>query len=387
MFAACIPRGRPSRVTVAMIMAALALLWLAGRPALAFDPQTAPAVSATAYFNAPQDGDADGLLEQRLIALIDSVPAGATLRGAFYSWSRQNVARAVVRAHARGVDVKLVLDGGNVTSSGRPFRAVARLQDGLGARLRECGDGAATACIGSGIQHNKFLLASELADGRRHVIWQSSANPTRPQRRLFNDAIVLDGDLPLFTAMMRYWDALYEHDPDPAHRESAQGSGPVRVYFFPRETGDTVVDILDRVICDDGGQIHVAMAYFTGPRGAIARRLAARVEDGCDVAVIVRQRQSGAGIRRLLQEGGVNLWVFSEDADHTVHSKYMLINAPMSDSPLGPLPVQVVVTGSHNYTGPALRRHDETLFEIADSALHAAYLENWTLLRDRVDAQ
>ena len=371
------------RVVLTLVFA----LCLALRPALAFDPQAAPTVSAAAYFNAPQDGARDPLLENRLIALIDSVPAGASLRGAFYTWSRQSVARAVVRAHARGVDVRLVLADGNVTGSGREYRAVTRLRNGLGDRLHICTRGDSRSCLGTGIQHNKFLLASELEDGRRHVIWQSSANLTRPQLRAFNDAVILDGDAALFEALLHYWQALHEGRTAPHYRDSATGDALSRVHFFPRARGDTVVEILDRVDCSGGGQIHLAMARFTWPRRAVARRLAGLRAEGCEVAAVLRESHSGQRLRGILEAGDVTLWVFPRGADHAVHSKYLLIDAPISGSPLGPLPVQMVVTGSHNFTGPALRRHDEILFEIPDAGLHAAYLENWTMLRARVAGQ
>lgn len=368
-------------------MTLLLLFCLPLRPALAFDPQAAPTVSAAAYFNAPQGGARDPLLENRLIALIDSVPADASLRGAFYTWSRQSVARAVVRAYARGVDVRLVLADGNVTGSGSEYRAVTRLRKGLGDRLHICTRDDGRSCLGTGIQHNKFLLASQLEDGRRNVIWQSSANLTRPQLRAFNDAVILNGDAALFEAVLQYWKALHEGRTAPHYRDSATGDALTRVHFFPRARGDTVVEILDRVDCSGGGQIHLAMARFTWPRRAVARRLAALRAQGCEVAAVLRESHSGQRLRAILEEGDVTLWVFPRGAEHAVHSKYLLIDAPMADSPLGPLPVRMVVTGSHNYTGPALRDHDEILFEISDSALHEAYLENWTMLRARVAAR
>ena len=389
--------GRAHRARGPILLLALLLaVWTPLREAAAFDPQAPDGLLAEAHFSAPRDGGNDDALEDALIALVDSVPPGAELRGAFYSWSRQRVARAFVRAHERGVDVRLVVDGGNVTASGREYRAITRLRDGLGERLTLCGaaegtdrdaeadedSSGGTSCIGNGIQHNKFVLVSGLEDGRGPVIWQTSTNPTNPQRRAFNDATLLVGDVALHAALLHYWQALQHQDTDPARRASAAGDARTRAHFFPQAEGDTIVDILDRVRCTDGGQIHLAMARFTWPRRAVARKLAELRAEGCTVAAILREAYSGGRLRTILAEGGVDLWVFPRGADHGVHSKYLLIDAPMD----GGLPAPLVVTGSHNYTGPALRRHDELVLEIADAGLHATYLENWQMLRARVIA-
>ena len=397
------------RLGAARLGVACALVGLSLVPAAAFDPQTPADLTLQAHFTAPQDGGNDDTLEDALIALVDRVPAGEQLRGAFYSWSRQRVARAFVRAQARGVDVRLVVDSGNVTASGREYRAITLLREGLGDRLTLCGagpgtgrdeddetdaEGSATACIGSGIQHNKFVLISGLGDGSRDVIWQTSANPTTPQRRAFNDATVLQGDAALHAALLRYWQALDAQDPDPARRDSVPGDARTRAHFFPQAEGDTIVDILDRVQCSEGGQIHLAMARFTWPRRAVARKLAELRTGGCRVAAVLREGFSGQRIRDILGAGGVELLVFPAGAVHGVHSKYLLIDAPVEGAlpglqpglQPGVQPVQMVVTGSHNYTGPALRRHDELVLEIADPVLYATYLDNWHMLRDRVIA-
>lgn len=369
----------------------------------------AGAVTAQAHFNDPRGGMPDDRLEDVLIALVDSVPAGAELRGAFYSFSRQRVARAFVRAQARGVDVQLVLDGSNAPAGGPERRAVALLRDGLGTNLTLCGraqyepenpeERGGTACLGAGIQHNKFVLISELAGGRRALIWQTSANPTNPQRMAFNDAVLLAGDVALHAGLRRYWQAL-QAGTSVSGRPAAQlqrieGDSGAQAHLFPREEGDPVVEILDRVRCRDGGAIHLAMSRFTTPRRAIAERLVALGREGCAVTAILRARHSSAAIRRILAEGGVGLWVFPPEAVHGVHSKYLLIDAPMVDPDQSGAAgdrdaeghrVRLVVTGSHNYNAPALRRHDELLLEIPDAALHAAYLQNWHMLRARVQA-
>jgi len=44
----------------------------------------------------------------------------------------------------------------------------------------------------------------------------------------------------------------------------------------------------------------------------------------------------------------------------------------------------LVFTGSHNYTGAALRDNDETFLRVDDAAVFDAFMANWNTIRAQI---
>ncbi|MFN7141422.1 MAG: phospholipase D-like domain-containing protein, partial [Limisphaerales bacterium] len=234
--------------------------------------------------------------------------------------------------------------------------------------------GLAGSCLGSGINHNKFFLFSKLSDGSEKVVVQSSANLTNPQIREFNNMVILRHDSQTFDAYMAYWEDMALDTMNLNYYWNAESKTGTRVFFSPRNNGsghtgvnDTVVELLDEVVRGPGTEIHVAMALWSDARPEIARRLVAMKNAGCTVRVIVNQNSTGAQIFQILEQGGVPVTRLE-----VVHSKYMLIKQDVGD-----FIEKIVVTGSHNYTSPALRSNDETLLLVKDPLLYNSFLQDW----------
>ncbi len=66
------------------------------------------------------------------------------------------------------------------------------------------------------------------------------------------------------------------------------------------------------------------------------------------------------------------------DDEVSVHSKYLLISGAYGSKASHQ---NRVWTGSHNYTGPALRRNDEVLLKIRQDEVDNAFLGNWSHMR------
>lgn len=346
------------------------------------DEPAPPPPTFEAHFNEPVDGGNDNALEDVIIDLLAKAEPGSLVRGAFYTWSRTRVAHAFVDAYEAGVDVELVVGNTNQSSDGSEYAAIGILRDGLGDRLTICREGESSGgCIGDGIQHNKFALFSALEDGSEDVILQSSANFTNPQRRAFNNTLVIRGDHTLYQAHLDYWHDLRDQQQNLDYYRSTVGDHRTKVYLFPRASGDTIVNVLNNVTCDGDSHIHVGMARFTNPRSAIADALVARLSEGCNVSVLVRESTTSTGIIDTLNISGLDLAIFPDGADHGVHSKYLLIDAPYGSNATRQ---KLVWTGSHNYTGPALRNHDESLLKIRNDGVYEAFLDNWEMMRGRL---
>jgi phosphatidylserine/phosphatidylglycerophosphate/cardiolipin synthase-like enzyme len=87
----------------------------------------------------------------------------------------------------------------------------------------------------------------------------------------------------------------------------------------------------------------------------------------------------GSAVASTLTGAGVRLTRYpARTGGWTIHSKYLLIDAPYVDA--GPHR-RLVFTGSHNWTGPALTINDETLLRVEDDGVFAAYLANWERTR------
>ena len=268
----------------------------------------------------------------------------------------------------------MVLDGGVANQAAWPL-----LQAGLpAASLTLCGSGEHSSCLGNGINHSKFYLLSALDDGSTDVVVQSSANLTREMLRQHNNLVVVRGDSSLYQGYLDVWHDQRAQVQDLDYYRTVVGDGPVRSYFFPRASGDTVVSVLHHVVCSAGSRVRVAMSLFTDCRIDIAAALDERAREGCDVQVLLKHNDTmpGAEVLSLLQESEVSLALLrASDARATVHSKVLLIDSAY-DTGSGASWRRLVFTGSHNWTGPALRANDEQLMRIDDGEVFAAFEAN-----------
>lgn len=331
------------------------------------------------FFSVPKmDGSAnarDYTLETQLKSLLTHTPAGAQVRVSLFHFTRGTMADAFVAAKRRGVDVRIVLDGANAE-----YAAYDKLKAGLGAaNVTLCT--ARDACIGTGINHNKFFLFSKLDDGSTNVVVQSSANLTAAQLSEHNNMVVIRNDPKLYAGYRAYWEDLRRHRQDLNYYTTVNGTHAVKAYFFPRNSGgDTIVNVLDNISSCRNTKVRVAMAFFAQNRLAVADALARQARRGCDVRVVVRDGDdTGASVASRIRAGGGKVEKYKMHANgEGVHSKYLLIEGNY----LG-VRRKLVWTGSHNYTGGALRINDETLLKITNDAVYDKFAANWTAINRR----
>ncbi len=241
------------------------------------DAAPAPPTFTTVFSTRSATNLPDGAIEDAIVDLINRAIPGSRVRVAVYTFTRNRVMTALVNAHRRGVDVKVVVDGG---ASSTPGSEVPSLMSGLGPTNVTVCRAPGTACLGTGIMHHKSYLFSALDDGSRDVVMQASHNLTNAQLSLHNNAVIVRGDAALFRAYERTFDDLRRDTAMPDYYRIDDGDLATRAYFFPRASGDTVVSIIDNATCDATSRILVAMAFFTDARIEVARSLAARREGG-----------------------------------------------------------------------------------------------------------
>lgn len=342
-------------------------------------------VSIEITFNQPglAENQPSSRLEDRFIELISQALPGSEISMSIYTFKRETVARALLEAQQRGVQVRVVVDN---KSRGSPALDLLTSGDGTLQPLGDC-DGRCLkvcwlGCQGLHINHNKFALFSELEDGGRWVVVQTSANLTRGQLRHYNDLIVIKNDRRIYRAFEGYFADLMRPIWRPSYARHGAGSAPIEAYFFPRLLGaDPVLDILGDVECDDESMIRVAHSRFEAQRSKVAKRLRTLAEGGCDVHVLARsepgKRSPGtsvvdelADLITVLPYKGPAL----EKRQNALHTKLILIKARYRGSEE---PHHIVLTGSHNLSITSLRLNDEVLLRIDDEAVFDSYAGFW----------
>jgi hypothetical protein len=346
----------------------------------------APVVTG-AVFNNPKGTTAEqNAVKDHIIRAVDNTQSGRLIRASLYALKDQDYADALIRAHQRGVDVRVVLDQQYADSA-----AVQSLKSELGTSMSASSwvhvCGAAGACIATGgtnpINHNKFFTFSRIGDAgvAEDVVIQTSANQTSLNvDKYWNNAYTVVGNTDLYTAYVNYFNDLAAEKRSSNYYTTAK-VGTEKYYFFPQSTGDVVVDVLDNVSCTGnttvGTSTHksiVRVAAFALHRDAVARALASLADQGCSVQVVYADSNDEAILKG---HANLSLKQLNTADGYLVHSKYLTIEGNYAGHP----DTKWTFTGSHNLDVSSLRENDEALLRLEGAAPHDAYAQNFTLLR------
>ncbi|MGA5703468.1 phospholipase D-like domain-containing protein [Peterkaempfera bronchialis] len=366
-------------------------------------------VPLTTTFNNPVGTAAEqDAIRNELISLVNRAPQGSEINGSIYLFTDGGVSSALIAAKQRGVKVKVIVDGDAVTADGTEYPVLtAGLGTNLSADSWVLACPATRGCIANrnlgdpAINHNKFFLFSQVGS-TANVVFQTSANLTTSQRRNFyNNAVTIpDEGSGLYSAYRAYWQDLKTYGSSGsglATYYKTEQSGPYKTYFFPRQESsgttystdpstDTIVSLLGNVDCAGGAtQIRIGMYAFT--RSQVADKMVELKKAGCRVDLI---RNAGDGNYGTKVQGILAGKISSitrcdgtaTNADGTtrtigIHDKYMIIEGTY----LGGANRKVVFTGSHNYTYPTLRSHDETLLKIDNAAVYDSFKADFEAIR------
>jgi phosphatidylserine/phosphatidylglycerophosphate/cardiolipin synthase-like enzyme len=356
----------------------------------------------------------DFSLEEHAIGLIDATPERQRITFAFRDYNSMPVTEALLRAAKRGVVVDGVIDGGE---AGRP--AVKALVNGYqrpgGEFLPGLGPQHAVVCgapdfnwysciansLGKSLMHNKFLTFSSLADGREHVVLQTSENFYGPtQYRYYNDMVEIDGDHALYDTYVKYFQALktqvrsdtfFLREPD----------GPNTIFTSPRWQGpgpepdrtvdDTIVDRMNEIDCSEGGSIRVAQMAFRTERAVIVSKLLELKRAGCDIEIVVSN--ADGPILAPLVSAGIPVHAFyvarkaatatqPARSAYFVHDKFWLVDAK---STVTGRRTKIAYAGSSNWRGDQ-QYSDDLLLRMLDDGVYDAYLSYWRLIRARAES-
>ncbi|ROR91858.1 phosphatidylserine/phosphatidylglycerophosphate/cardiolipin synthase-like enzyme [Nocardioides aurantiacus] len=314
----------------------------------------------------PVFGDPTATRNEVVTRLLDNIghtPAGATIRIVGYSFTLDDVATALLKAHARGVNVRIVLNGHS--SAWSPAK---RLIPVLGTDIDRRSFIVLTrgsARGSSGVNHQKSWTFSQV--GRTpHVVMVGSTNLTGYGTTVqYSDMYVHTNRADVFGAYTGVFAAQMRDAPLPSPFVSTRFEKG-GAYFFPApgttETTDPARQRIASLPDDASTTIAVAQYAWHDTRGVwLARALAAKKAAGATV-VVVAGESVGAGVEGILRRAGIPIHSGVYADGTRIHTKLMFASYRTSTGQH-----TSIWTGSDNWADQSLR-NDDTILQVDDDA-------------------
>jgi phosphatidylserine/phosphatidylglycerophosphate/cardiolipin synthase-like enzyme len=320
----------------------------------------APADLVQVYFTKPgtSQGDEEEIpLDDALIALLDGAKQSIDI--AIYDLKDEGIINALVDAHERGVNVRMVGDADESDDDGY----ITLEEAGIGQSLRET----------SGIMHNKFVVIDE------RVVWTGSTNLTyNGLYRNNNDALLLDSK-DLAEEFTYEFDQMYIDGDFGAKKEDVNTKNaiqfneqPLEFFFAPQHNA---VDVMESLIAEADHSALFMVFSFT--HSDLTNALIEAREAGVEVAGILDDGMTKPWYSEdeALAEGGIPTYLDGNKnayglAGGKLHHKALIVDAGTGSDPF-------VVTGSFNWSKSADTKNDENLVVIRDPNVVNKYKERW----------
>jgi phosphatidylserine/phosphatidylglycerophosphate/cardiolipin synthase-like enzyme len=302
---------------------------------------------ALVYPDAPEQRPASPLLAA-VLADLDAARTSVDL--AAFDFDIPAMTNALLRADARGVVVRLVVDSENLETP-EVSEQTGRLQRaGIAVHFdrREP------------FMHNKFVVVDGV------VAWMGSWNLTDNDTWRNNNQMLRFASRQVAADYTNEFEQMFAGRFGTGKRSATPypqvqlGDTRVEVYFSPE---DGVAKYVLQRLAAAKRSIHFLTFSYTS--SAIADAMVAQAQAGLPVrGVFERQNAGGTGSAfSRLRHGGVD--VLEDGNCYILHHKLIVIDQ------------QTVITGSYNFTNSAERDNDENLVIVDDPALAHAYLEEF----------
>lgn len=303
----------------------------------------------------------DNLIDDTLIAYIDR--AKYTLDIAIYSFDNNNIsniATALNNAYNRGVDIRIVYEGGNTNAGLNPLNAaIPRL--------------ASPTSSAYGIMHNKFMIMdANSSDPNDPIVWTGGTNWTDNQINTDANTVIIFQD----QTLARTYEVEFEEmwgDTGMVPDQAASRFGPYKIDNTPHEFvigGKRVEqyfspsDNVNSVILDKIGSANSELCIETMliTRSDLAYAITNASSAGVMVHVLVDE-QSNTTVWPTLQSGLPSGHLVDHSPAGIMHNKTMIVDPNNTAS--DPL----VLTGSHNWSNSADQRNDENTVVVHDPVI------------------
>ncbi len=293
----------------------------------------------------PDEGMHRGGLDERLAKAIDAATTSVDV--AAFDVDLPAVADALVRAHRRGVNVRLVTDTDYADELGPE-----RLQNaGVPVVLDERDP----------FMHNKFVVI----DGAQ--VWTGSWNLTdNGTYRNNNNVLVIDSEklaenyTAEFEEMFVAGEFGTTSPENTPHPRLEIGEVLVETYF--ESEGNVRERIIELV---DDAETSVYFMAFAFTDDDIAQAMVQQHRAGLEVRGVIEARNvngTGSDVESMRQAG---VHVLSDGNPYVMHHKVIIIDE------------EIVVTGSYNFSASAAKSNDENVLVVHSSEIAAQYMSEF----------
>jgi phosphatidylserine/phosphatidylglycerophosphate/cardiolipin synthase-like enzyme len=304
----------------------------------------------TVYFTSPINTNDAALQVNSPVenAMVDAInSATRSIDGAMYEINLPRVTEALIAAHQRNVQVRLVLDDEYAIED----------EDSTYEELEEAGI-PIVSDDRSAFMHHKFLVID------RSAVWAGSTNFTRNDVYNNNNNALFIRSSRLAENYTAEFEEMFVDGNFSARDNSRQTPNQrltidgvqVENYFSP-EDGNAIEARLVELI--NGAQTSVYTMALSYTLDTLADAMISQYAAGRDVKAVFDSTGSLQGAMRPM--GCANIPVKQDGNPNRLHSKVIIIDG------------QIVVTGSFNFSDNAIRSNSENLLIIYDAQLAAQY--------------
>jgi phosphatidylserine/phosphatidylglycerophosphate/cardiolipin synthase-like enzyme len=281
-----------------------------------------------------------------LAASIDA--ARLTVDVAVYSLNLRSIRDALIHAHERGVQVRVVMESDNLDGSAP--------QALINAGIPVLGDRR------EGLMHDKFVVIdrSELWMGSMNFTYSGSYEDNN-QLLLFRSVKMAENYTKEFEEMFvddKFGDNVVPETPNP--KINIDGTD-LEVYFSPDDgIANHILEFLNNA---EESIYFLAFSFTTDEFGKAIRTQA---ENGLTVAGVMEEQQVKSNIGTeydLFKQAGLD--VFIDGIEGQMHHKTMIVDG------------QIVITGSYNFSRSAEERNDENLIVIYNEQIADFYMQEF----------
>jgi phosphatidylserine/phosphatidylglycerophosphate/cardiolipin synthase-like enzyme len=308
------------------------------------------------YFTAPSgSGSASepvGGIDAPLISAVNAVQN--TLDIAAFEWNNPNLTAAVIAAHDRGVQVRMVVDNEHTIADMEDL-----LDEGEEAPFKDIIDAGIPYRddARSGLMHNKFMIMDST------TVWTGSMNYTINGAYRNNNNMLSLRSQRAVQAYQAEFDEMFVKGEFASSRSAVNGASfnqdgdAINILFSPE---DKPVDSLLALI--NGAQHDIRFMTFSFTLDSIGEAVLARSQAGVEVQGVfetVGSETTFSEMRRLYCAG---IDVRQDGNGGILHHKVFVVDG------------QIVATGSFNISESATTSNDENIIIITDPDLAAQYL-------------
>lgn len=280
-------------------------------------------------------------LEKRLTAkLTDAVER---IDAALYHLNSVPIADALIEAHNRGVQVRMVTETDNIDEE-----AIGRLQE-VGIPVADDGDP-------DSYMHHKFIVIDE------RYVWTGSYNTTYNGAYKNNNNVIFIDSVPLAYNFVQEFRELFLDmevgKPSGGFVAKLSDGTQISTYFSPKN--DTILPLLKEV---QSAKKSIYFMAFSFTHDALGDAMRDCFESGVDVQGVFEARQvdDRYSEHNAMKDAGVP--VILDENRGAMHHKVIVIDG------------ETVITGSYNFSKNAETRNNENLLIIKENReIAEAYL-------------